>query len=241
MNPSETRDTYNNESDKKEKINIRVNQYPRWKFPKKKSFFENCDSLYNYSSLDIFKKNEVKFDRFRNDVVLVVNVASFCTYTLQYNDLNEIQSKYQKYGFHILGFPCNQFGHQEPGESGKEILNCLRYVRPGNDFKPNFQLLDKCDINGENESAFFKFLKSSCPPPVETYFKMTDLIYSPYKSNDVRWNFEKFLINKHGKVVMRFQHDAQPKEIVPFIEVLLNNGNLADLKKTAEILPINNN
>lgn len=116
----------------------------------------------------------------------------------------------------------------------------MRYVRPGNDFKPNFQLFEKCEVNGENETDFYKFLKASCPSPVETFFNITDLIYSPYKSNDVRWNFEKFLVNKHGKVVMRFQHDATPKEIEPFIEVLLKNGNLADLKKVAEIFPYKN-
>jgi glutathione peroxidase len=122
---------------------------------------------------------------------------------------------------------------QEPGDSAEEILNSLRFVRPGQDFKPNFQLFSKCDVNGEDQSDLFKYLKSSCSPPIDQYRSITNLIYSPYSSNDIRWNFEKFLISKNGKCVMRIQHEIEPCELEPFIEALLNNENINELKKIA--------
>uniref|UniRef100_A0A3Q3LSX3 Glutathione peroxidase n=2 Tax=Mastacembelus armatus TaxID=205130 RepID=A0A3Q3LSX3_9TELE len=108
------------------------------------------------------------------------------------------------YGLTILGFPCNQFGKQEPGQK-HEILPALKYVRPGNGFVPNFLLFEKGDVNGNNEQQIFTFLKNSCPPVGDNFGVSTHrLFWEPLKVNDIKWNFEKFLVGPDGKPVMRW-------------------------------------
>uniref|UniRef100_A0A672S444 Glutathione peroxidase n=1 Tax=Sinocyclocheilus grahami TaxID=75366 RepID=A0A672S444_SINGR len=107
-------------------------------------------------------------------------------------------------GFTILGFPCNQFGMQEPGKND-EILPALKYVRPGNGFVPNFQLFEKVDVNGVNEHALFTILKNACPPVGDSFGNPTNrLFWEPLKVNDIKWNFEKFLVGPDGRPVMRW-------------------------------------
>lgn len=108
------------------------------------------------------------------------------------------------YNFTILGFPCNQFGKQEPGQRD-EILPGLRHVRPGNGFIPNFQLFEKGDVNGNREQRVFTFLKNSCPPVGDTFGDPHGrLFWQPIKLTDIKWNFEKFLVGPDGKPVMRW-------------------------------------
>ena len=145
--------------------------------------------------------------------------------------MNTLQCNYYKRGFHVLGFPCNQFGYQEPSETPEELLNGLRFVRPGSGFIPNFQLFDMTEVNGKTSTDFYQYLRSSCPPPVKEYHKSIDLEYEPYHGDDIRWNFEKFLINRDGEVLMRFQSYTKPEEIVPFIEALLDDRSINDLKR----------
>ncbi|KAM3613332.1 uncharacterized protein V6R79_024395 [Siganus canaliculatus] len=107
-------------------------------------------------------------------------------------------------GLTILGFPCNQFGKQEPGQK-HEILPGIKHVRPGNGFVPNFLLFEKGDVNGRKEQGLFTFLKSSCPPVGDDFGDPTDrLFWEPLKINDIKWNFEKFLVGPNGKPVMRW-------------------------------------
>jgi len=89
--------------------------------------------------------------------LLILAVATYCTYTLQYPDLNKLKSHYAP-DFEILAYPTNQFGLQEPG-TGEEILNGVKYVRPGKNYVPNFQMFAKGDVNGQNEQPLFTFLK----------------------------------------------------------------------------------
>jgi glutathione peroxidase len=152
---------------------------------------------------------------------------------MQYIELNAIQSLFKNYNFHILGFPTDIFAHQEPGETYEEILHSLYYVRPGNGFVPNFQMFDKIDVNGKNEIPLYRYLKSMCPPPIENFEPMAELVYTPYKKNDIRWNFEKFLIDKNGKAVMRISPGTKPSKLLPFINCLLNNGSINDLRVLA--------
>lgn len=147
--------------------------------------------------------------------------------------MNALQCKFYRSGFHVLGVPCNQFGYQEPSDTPEELLNGLRYVRPGNGFLPNFQLFEMTEVNGKNASDLYKYLRSVCPPPVKQYHKQIDLEYEPYHGDDIRWNFEKFLVNRHGKVVMRFQTYTKPEEIEPFIEALLRDASFESLKNLA--------
>uniref|UniRef100_A0A8C1MGQ6 Glutathione peroxidase n=1 Tax=Cyprinus carpio TaxID=7962 RepID=A0A8C1MGQ6_CYPCA len=103
--------------------------------------------------------------------------------------MNALQEEFRDVGFTILGFPCNQFGMQEPGKNN-EILPALKYVRPGNGFVPNFQLFEKVDVNG-----------NACPP-VGDHTKR--LFWEPLRVNEIKWNFEKFLLGPDGRPVMRW-------------------------------------
>uniref|UniRef100_A0AAY5KZ20 Glutathione peroxidase n=1 Tax=Esox lucius TaxID=8010 RepID=A0AAY5KZ20_ESOLU len=110
----------------------------------------------------------------------------------------------KNYGFTVLGFPCNQFGKQEPS-ANHELLASLKYVRPGNGFIPNFILFEKGDVNGDTEQGLYTFLKNSCPPVGDSFGDPNDrLFWQPLKINDIKWNFEKFLVGPDGKPLMRW-------------------------------------
>lgn len=117
----------------------------------------------------------------------------------------------------MLGFPCNVFNKQEPGANGTEILNGVKYVRPGGGFEPNFQLFEKIDVNGDKEHQLYTYLKSHCPP-TQTEFNPSILFYTPIKASDVRWNFEKFLIGTDGRVLKRAGPGVHPDSLMPDIE-----------------------
>jgi glutathione peroxidase len=134
--------------------------------------------------------------------------------------LNALQTAYED--LEVLGFPCNQFGLQEPGGTGEEILNGIRHVRPGNDFKPKIKLLRKIDVNGKNEHPLYTFLKKHCPPTRDFYAAAERLQYKPIRVNDVRWNFEKFLINRQGKPVYRYDAGTHAVDMQKDIEYLLS-------------------
>ncbi|OCT86340.1 hypothetical protein XELAEV_18020033mg [Xenopus laevis] len=123
---------------------------------------------------------------------------------MQYPELNALHEELKSDNFVILGFPCNQFGLQEPGRN-EEIPLGLKYVRPGTNFVPNFQLFEKKDVNGWKEQKFYTFLKNSCPPVGDTFgnppFRLN---WEPLKVNDIKWNFEKFLVGPDGHAVKRW-------------------------------------
>ncbi|OWF53245.1 Glutathione peroxidase 6 [Mizuhopecten yessoensis] len=124
-------------------------------------------------------------------------------------------------GFQALGFPCDQFHNQQPESSGEEILNGLKYVRPGGGFVPNFQMFGLVEINGKNEHPLFTFLKKYCPPTSDTFQDDSLLLYSPLKVSDIRWNFEQFLIGKDGKPYMRFSPETDPMALKSEIQRML--------------------
>ncbi|KAF4013626.1 hypothetical protein G4228_005133, partial [Cervus hanglu yarkandensis] len=126
---------------------------------------------------------------------------------LTLNELNALQEELKPFGVVVLGFPCNQFGKQEPAKNS-EILMGLKYVRPGGGFVPNFQLFEKGDVNGEKEQKVFTFLKNSCPPTSDLLGSSSQLFWEPMKVHDIRWNFEKFLVGPDGVPVMRWYHRA---------------------------------
>lgn len=121
----------------------------------------------------------------------------------------------------MVGVPCNQFGLQEPGSNGTEILNCLRFVRPGAGFVPNFQLTEKMEVNGPNEHPLFTYLKKYCPSPWKTFAPTEGLMYTGLSTSDIRWNFEKFLIDGEGHPVMRYSESYEPSDIQRDIQQLL--------------------
>jgi len=116
----------------------------------------------------------------------------------------------------ILAFPCNQFGHQENNNS-QELLNILRYVRPGNNFEPLCMLFEKIEVNGKNEHELYTFLKTALPLPeddqLSLMFDPKGIIWSPVRRSDVAWNFEKFLVDASGKPVKRFSKKFETIQI----------------------------
>ncbi|MBP9582870.1 MAG: glutathione peroxidase [Ignavibacteriaceae bacterium] len=131
---------------------------------------------------------EVKLSDYKGKVLLIVNVASYCGFTKQYSGLEEIYKKYKDKGFEILAFPCNQFGEQEPG-TNEEIKNFC-----SSKFDVTFKLFDKVDVNGKDKSLLYSILTDN-----EVTGKA-----------DVKWNFEKFLIDNNGNVVARYLSKVEP-------------------------------
>jgi glutathione peroxidase len=144
---------------------------------------------------------EVDLASYKGKVVLFVNVASKCGYTPQYTGLQKLHEKYNKEGLVIIGIPCNQFGRQEPG-SDKEIAEFCSA-----NYNVTFPLLSKVDVNGATQCELYKFLTS----------KDTN----PTSGGPIRWNFTKFLINKKGEIVQRFESKIKPEQIAEAIETEL--------------------
>ena len=156
--------------------------------------------FYEYSVKDK-DDSEIKMGDYRGKTLLIVNTASKCGFTPQYNGLNELQKKYSDQGFSVLAFPCNQFGKQEPG-SNSEIQDFCSL-----NFDVSFPVLAKIDVNGENEEPLFGHLKSEKPGIMG--------------SKGIKWNFTKFLVDKNGEVLKRFSSKTTPSEIEKEIESIL--------------------
>lgn len=170
---------------------------------------------------------------------LVINVASFCRLTLQYYDLNQMLNQFPSDQFSVLAFPSDQFGHQEPGVNGTEILNCLKHVRPGKGFTPHpgLNLLQRGAVNGENEIPLYTYLKRSCPQPSLAKFKPIESFWDPIQVNDVTWNFEKILVSPEGHPLYRFSPTVSPLEIGELINALRVSGQQAEQSENvADIL-----
>ncbi|KAF9909996.1 glutathione peroxidase gpx1 [Linnemannia zychae] len=147
------------------------------------------------------KHQEISMKDFEGKVVLVVNVASKCGFTKQYAGLEELYKKYKDQGFVILGFPCNQFGGQEPGNE-EEIDSFCQL-----NFGVTFPLMAKIDVNGDHEDPVYTYLKS----------QKKSLMMSR-----IKWNFEKFLIARDGTVYERYASVSTPEAIAKDVEKLLN-------------------
>jgi len=124
----------------------------------------------------------------------------------------------------ILAFPCNQFGHQECAKN-EEILNVLKYVRPGNGYVPKFPVFEKREVNGKNTDPIFAFLKSKLPLPHDDEVSLAGnrdaIIWSPVSRSDISWNFEKFLIDTTGAPFRRYSKKFETKDIASDIQSLL--------------------
>lgn len=143
-------------------------------------------------SMQSLEGKDVNLSDYLGDVVLVVNVASECGLTPQYTELQALHTKYNEQGFNVLGFPCNQFGGQEPG-TAKDIQEfCSK------NYKVSFPMFAKIEVNGEG----------AC----ELYKELTALNSKPAGKGDISWNFEKFLIGRDGQVVARFSPRTAPDD-----------------------------
>ena len=156
--------------------------------------------LYNISVKDI-DMNLVDLSSYEGKILLIVNVASKCGFTPQYKDLQNLYEKYQDQGLEVLGFPCNQFGAQEPGTNEEVKSFCdLNY-------SVSFKMFDKIDVNGSDASPLFKFLKHESPGIMGT--------------EAIKWNFTKFLVNKDGQVIKRFAPKDGESEIESELQKIL--------------------
>jgi len=135
--------------------------------------------------------------------------------------MNALVEQYKHQPFQILGFPCNQFFNQEPGDNATEIYGVLKNVRPGSGYVPKFQLFAKGKVNGAEENEIYTFLKGVCPTTTLAFSARKNLLYDPLSGDDIRWNFEKFLIGKDGKPYRRYDKALDPLEIRKDIEYLL--------------------
>uniref|UniRef100_A0A194AKX5 Glutathione peroxidase n=1 Tax=Pinctada fucata TaxID=50426 RepID=A0A194AKX5_PINFU len=121
--------------------------------------------------------------------------------------------------FSVLGFPSNDFNLQEPADTAEEILNGYKYIRPGNGYIPNFPIFQKIDVNGQTEHPLYKYLKKYCGPTADAFEDR--LFYAPLRVNDVRWNFEQFVIDRSGRPVYRYAPDVNPGNLTDVISKML--------------------
>jgi glutathione peroxidase len=160
-------------------------------------------SLYDFHVRTLEGKEQT-LSAYQDKVLLIVNVASECGYTPQYQGLQALYEKYRGQGLEVLGFPCNQFGHQEPGDAAAIRAFC------STDYKVSFPLFEKIDVNGPAAHPLYQYLKHERPGLLGT--------------EAIKWNFTKFLVNRSGAVVKRYAPADEPAAIDPEIAALLAPG-----------------
>lgn len=156
--------------------------------------------IYAFEAVDI-KGASVKLADYRGKVVLVVNTASKCGFTPQFAGLEKLYEKFRDRGFAVLGFPCNQFGKQDPGSNGQIEEFCQL------NYGVSFPMFAKIDVNGPDAHPLFQHLKSNAP--------------GIFGSENIKWNFTKFLVDKNGKVIARFAPLTKPEDIEQAVSAAL--------------------
>jgi len=156
-------------------------------------------SIYDFSAKSLAGE-DTPLKRFEGNVLLIVNTASACGFTPQYKGLEALQQKYSVRGFSVLGFPCNQFGRQEPGSAAEIGQFC------SSNYAVSFPMFDKIDVNGDNAHPLYQYLRGE---------------KSGLLGSSIKWNFTKFLIDRSGKVVGRYAPTTTPEAFTKDIEALL--------------------
>jgi len=183
---------------------------------------KDMKTVYDFS-LDDKSGNEVSLSQYKGKVLLIVNTATGCGFTPQYEDLEAMYHSLKDKGLEILDVPCNQFGHQAPGTDAEIKEFCT--LKFGADF-PQFK---KSDVNGANELPLYTWLKSQKPCLGGYDAKLAavmEKLYNeanpePRKKDDIQWNFTKFLINRNGDVFARFEPTVDMKEVKKQVEAAL--------------------
>jgi len=157
-------------------------------------------NLHEFSATSLGGK-PVRLDAFRGKVALVVNTASQCSFTPQYAGLEALQKAFHAKGFYVLGFPCNQFGKQEPGDAAEIGSFCQK------NYGVSFPMFAKIDVNGSGAHPVYKWLTSAAPGVLGT--------------RAIKWNFTKFLVGRDGQVIKRYGSWTKPQSIAADIEELL--------------------
>ena len=156
-------------------------------------------SIYDFSAKSLAGE-DTPLKRFEGNVLLIVNTASACGFTPQYKGLEALQQSFGPRGFSVLGFPCNQFGRQEPGSAAEIGQFC------SSNYAVSFPMFDKIDVNGDNAHPLYQYLRGE---------------KSGLLGSSIKWNFTKFLINRSGKVVGRYAPTTTPEALTKDIEALL--------------------
>ncbi len=157
------------------------------------------NTIYNFSATTLQNKL-IPLKEYEGKVIIIVNTASKCGLTPQYTELEQIYKKYKEQGLIILGFPCNQFGNQEPGTDTDITQTCQI------NYGVTFPIFQKIEVNGPNAHPIFKYLKENKPGIL---------------GKKIRWNFTKFIINKQGIPIKRYAPITKPSKMIPLIEKLL--------------------
>jgi glutathione peroxidase len=164
---------------------------------------ESAESVYEFSA-PLLDGQTVSLGDFKGKVLLIVNTASKCGFTPQYAGLEELHRTYHERGLQVLGFPCNQFGAQEPGTAAEIGSFCER------NYGVSFPIFAKIEVNGSDAHPLYKFLKG-----VKTGI---------FGTEKIKWNFTKFLVDRRGKVVDRYGPSTEPKALAGPIEALLGSS-----------------
>ncbi len=178
-------------------------------------------SIYEYT-VKARKGATLNMADLKGKVLLIVNTATGCGFTPQYKALEALYEKYHDKGLEILDFPCNQFGHQAPGDEGEIHEFCTAK------YKTQFDQLAKIDVNGENEEPLFTFLKEQAPDEEvrgmknKIIMKQIAKISETFKKpSDIKWNFTKFLVDRSGSVVKRYDPTSDPADFDAEIAALI--------------------
>jgi glutathione peroxidase len=158
------------------------------------------NNIYDYE-FQLANGNSQPMSEFRGKVLLIVNTASKCGFTPQFEGLEKLQEKYADRGLVVIGFPCNQFAHQDPG-SNEEIVEFCQL-----NYGVTFPMAEKIEVNGSGAHPLYQFLKSEAAGLLG--------------SEKIKWNFTKFLVDAEGKVLERFAPSTKPEKIASAIEPLL--------------------
>ena len=157
-------------------------------------------SIYDLSARDI-RGVDTPLSNYRGQVLLIVNVASRCGFTPQYTGLEALYRKYRERGLAVLGFPCNQFGSQEPGDEAQIQSFC------STTYEVSFPLFAKVDVNGADAHPLYRYLKGERPGILGT--------------EAIKWNFTKFLVNRAGEVIKRYAPTDKPEDLDAAVAALL--------------------
>ncbi len=178
----------------------------------------------NIYNLSVQKRDDstLELKKLKGKVLLIVNTATGCGFTPQYEGIEKLYEKYHEKGLEVLDFPCNQFGHQAPGSNDEIHEFCTAK------YQTKFDQLAKIDVNGENESPVYTFLKANSPKEEIKGFKNKMAMKAIMKisktcvnENDIKWNFTKFLIDRDGMVVKRYDPTFKPQDMEKDIIELL--------------------
>lgn len=176
--------------------------------------------IYDFKVKDIDDRY-ISLSDYKGKVLLIVNGATGCGFTPQYDGLQKLYEKYQPEGFEILDFPSNQFLGQAPG-TNEEIVGFCKL-----NFGVEFKQFSKIDVNGENEEPLYNYLKTTVEEykdkETNSFYEKVSKFTPDIKEKDIRWNFTKFLINREGNIVGRFAPNIAPDEIDQHISKLLKN------------------